>query len=90
MSGSENKITITKSEGDFNALYKKLKLVIHGSDANLLSINGKNLGLDHHIHSFFAPLEKYDPINEPDSMGEENVKVASTDYTSEKIELSWS
>ncbi|MBK7653612.1 MAG: glycoside hydrolase family 31 protein [Flammeovirgaceae bacterium] len=93
MSGSENKITITKSEGDFNALYKKLKLVIHGSDANLLSINGKNLGLDHHIHSFFAPLEKYDPINEPDSMGERkllNIRRASTGYTSEKIELSWS
>jgi alpha-glucosidase len=89
MSGSENKITITKSEGDFQSSYKKIKLVLHGSDANLLSINGKNLGLDHHIHSFFAPLERYDPINEPASMGEENVKIAAIEYTNEALEIKW-
>jgi len=90
MNGVENKVTISASEGDFTSSYKKIKIVLHGSRADKISFNGKTRALSHHIHSFFAPLEKYDPINEPDSMGEENVKVGFAQYTSEKIELSWS
>lgn len=90
MKGVENKVTISASEGDFTSPYKKIKIVLHGSSAEKVSFNGKTLALSHQVHSFFAPLEKYDPINEPDSMGEENVKVTFAEYTSEKIELSWS
>lgn len=89
MFGANNKVIISKREGDFKSSYKKIKFVLHGSDVDSLSINGKNLGLTHHVHSFFAPLEKYDPINEPDSMGEENVKIVTTEYTDEGLEISW-
>jgi hypothetical protein len=39
--------------------------------------------------SFFAPLEKYDPINEPDSMGEELVKLAIAPYSQQQTEITW-
>jgi alpha-glucosidase len=90
MNGFENKVTISASEGDFTSSYTKIKIVLHGSPADKILVNGHSLALTHHVHSFFSPLEKYDPINEPDSMGEENVRETSTEYTVEKIELSWS
>jgi alpha-glucosidase len=89
MNGFKNTVTISASEGDFISSYKKIKIVLHGSSADKISFNGMTLKLTSQVHSFFAPLEKYDPINEPDSMGEENVRVAFAEYTSEKIELSW-
>ncbi len=87
--GYENKVVISKNEGGYKSLFKRIKFVLHGTEANTLSCNGTILSLTHHVHSFFAPLEKYDPINAPDSMGEENVKIAVTEYSDELIELSW-
>ncbi len=87
--GSENKLVVSKKDGDYQPSYKRIRLVLHGTEANQVVINGEPLPLTHQVHSFFAPLEKYDPINDPDSMGEENVKFTTTEYTDEKIEITW-
>jgi alpha-glucosidase len=87
--GSQNKVVIGKSEGAFKTSYRKLKIVLHGSAAAQLTVNGKQFSLTESQHSFFAPLEKYDPINEPDSMGEETVRFMETDYTDEQLEIRW-
>lgn len=89
MMGSENRVILSPSEGNYKTHFTKIKFVLHGATANTLSINGTVMPLTNQVHSYFAPLEKYDPINEPDSMGEEDVKVAATDYTDEKIEIYW-
>lgn len=87
--GSQNLVVIGKTEGAFKPSYRKLKIVWHGSDAQQTTINGKQFTLTESQHSFFAPLEKYDPINEPDSMGEEPVRWAEIEYISDQIEISW-
>ncbi|HCZ36214.1 MAG TPA: glycoside hydrolase family 31, partial [Cytophagales bacterium] len=87
--GSQNKVIIGKSEGAFKTSYRKLKIVLHGSAAAQISVNGKQFAATEIQHSFFAPLEKYDPINEPDSMGEETVRFMETDYTDEQLEIRW-
>jgi hypothetical protein len=40
-------------------------------------------------HSYFTPLEKYDPIHDPDSMGEEQVLVFETSYITDPVEIGW-
>lgn len=89
-SPSGNTITLDKQEGNFESSLKSLKLVLHGFD-ELFQINviGQLMKCEKVIHSFFLPLEKYDPINDPDSMGEEAVVTAVFNYTSERMEIRW-
>lgn len=89
MIGSENRVVLSPCEGNYKPHFKKIKFVLHGTPANALTVNGKSMALDRLVHSYFSPLEKYDPINEPDSMGEEDVRVAVIEYVNEKIEISW-
>lgn len=87
-SSSQKKIIVEKTEGVYNGQYQNLKLVFHGFE-NLKSIriNGQIQKTESAVNSFFLPLEKYDPINDPDSMGEENVLQISLPYSSERIEI---
>ncbi len=86
---NENKVVIGDSEGTFNVAYSKLKFVFHGLPADSVLLNGERKSLEKSNHSFFSAMEKYDPIKEPDSMGQENVKSLQIQYSSEKIEVSW-
>jgi hypothetical protein len=52
-----------------------------------VNLNRSTFELNHEIHSYFSPLEKYDPFSDPESMGEENVKTFELDYPLEKLEL---
>jgi len=87
--GTQNKVIIAKAAGSFKTSYRKLKIVLHSSNARQIHVNGKQVELIESQHSFFAPLEKYDPINEPDSMGEETIRWAETEYTDEQVEIRW-
>jgi alpha-glucosidase len=86
---NENKVIVSAEKGNFKTPYKKLKVVLHGCTASEGTIHKKAQPLTTQIHSFFSPLEKYDPINDPDSMGEETVLVAEVDYSTETIEILW-
>ena len=86
---SENKLVLEKAEGSFSTGYKNLKLVFHHFDNDSISVNGEPKELARHTHSFFAPMEKYDPINDPESMGEEEVKMTEVAYTTDRMEIRW-
>ena len=85
----ENKVVVTAEEGNYQTDFKTVKIILHGSNSDEVYVNGAKQKLTHQVHSFFSPLEKYDPINDPDSMGEENVKVASSEYSQSQIEITW-
>jgi alpha-glucosidase len=85
----ENKVVVSAEEGSFQTDFKTMRMVWHGAGADEVSFNGIKQKLTHQVHSFFSPLQKYDPINDPDSMGEENVKVASIAYSPSQIEITW-
>ncbi len=87
--GNENKLIITQSKGSFKEYFTKLRFIFHGLSADEITIQGERKNLEQFHHSFFSPLEKYDPINDPDSMGEEWVKSIQVAYTRDKIEVSW-
>jgi alpha-glucosidase len=84
-------IKLNSTEGAFKTRYRKVKLVLHGFDYTLKSvtINGKSSVLIPEINSFFAGLEKYDPIKDPEPAPEENVLVAEFEYQSKEIDIHW-
>ncbi len=85
-----NSITIEKQEGTFTSPLVKVQLVWHGFDGiSSIDVNGQSKKVEAVTQSFFLPLEKYDPINDPDSMGEETVQVSYFDYSSGKIHVKW-
>jgi alpha-glucosidase len=88
---TEKTIHLHNTIGSFKTVYKKLKLVLHGFDHNLksITINGKNTVLIPEINSFFAGLEKYDPIKDPEPAPEENVLSAEFEYQSKEINIHW-
>ena len=88
-SPSSRKITLGKSEGNYVSTLKNVKLVLHQFDTPSLVINGQKQNHQKVLHSFFQPLEKYDPINDPDSMGEEEVIISQFPNSSDQLEISW-
>lgn len=86
---TQRKITLTPAEGTFKPHQTKLKLVFHGFDVSEVAVNGERQHLDATRFSFFTPLEKYDPIADPDSMGEEEVKLTLIKYSLEQLEVNW-
>lgn len=84
-----NKVIISPEEGDYKTDFKTIRVFLHGANAEEISFNGVKQKLTNQVHSFFAPLEKYDPINDPDSMGEEHVKLATTEYREDEFEIHW-
>ncbi len=87
----EKRITLHASEGTFKTKYRKLRLILHGFDSThkSISVNGKDHLLIPEINSFFAGLEKYDPIKDPEPAPEENVLTAELEYQSKEISIHW-
>ncbi|GHN01262.1 alpha-glucosidase [Cytophagales bacterium WSM2-2] len=85
----ENKVVLHKAEGSYQPPLEKLRLVFHNLSAADVVVNGERRKPEHINHSFFLPLEKFDPIIDPDTMGEELVLTTTTNYSSDKLEISW-
>jgi alpha-glucosidase len=86
---SEKKITLHAAEGNFEPSYQKLKIILHSFDISTAEINGQASELTQENHSFFTPLEKYDPFSDPESMGEEAVHTLQCEFTRYPIEISF-
>lgn len=85
----QKKIIITEATGNYDPLFKTIKVVFHGNIPSSISINNNMYHSSDLQHSFFSPLEKYDPIHDPDSMGEEHVRFVIIPYISTQIEINW-
>jgi alpha-glucosidase len=84
----ESKLIIHKAEGSMTP-YEKIKLIFHGMAQSKIKVNGDEKDLSTINHSYFLPLEKFDPFFDPDSMGDEQVKNTLINFSTEKIEVSW-
>ncbi len=88
-SGSDKKIIIEKTEGSFISKYARIRLILHGFSVDRLSIDQQSINLQKEKMSFFIPYEKYDPINDPEKVFEEDVLVTVFENRKSKIEISW-
>lgn len=84
-----SKLILSETEGTYTSLYKTIKLMLHGFETNEIIRNGAKYPLSTISHSFFVPLEKYDPIHDPDSFGEEPLKTTTIAYTKEEVIFTW-
>lgn len=89
-SSEARRVALSATVGTYRLPYQTLSILWHGNNPGALRIHGKDHSLTTQLHSFFSPLEKYDPIHEPDSMGEETVFATTVSYTDEAIEITWS
>ena len=75
----ELKVGATK--GSYASRYKQLTIVLHGFvQAARIESGSESKSVSRIEHSFFTPMEKYDPINDPEWMGSEPVATATFSY----------
>jgi alpha-glucosidase len=86
---AERKVILEKSEGSYSCPIRKLRIIFHHAEHENIYLNGETYGLARVSHSFFSPMEKYDPINEPQSMGGEDVRSAELIYSLDRMEITW-
>jgi alpha-glucosidase len=87
----EKKFIASKSEGEFKSAYKRTKIILHGlfNQIEEVRINGVAAGLSREINQFFGPLEKFDPIYDPEPAPFEEVYAVEFDYAGEQIVVEW-
>jgi hypothetical protein len=52
-----------------------------------VEINGQSINLKKETIEFFLPLEKFDPLYEPDTMGEEEILSLELPYSTNEITI---
>jgi alpha-glucosidase len=87
----ERKVIFEKSEGAFVSGYKNIRVVMHGlfNQLNEVRINGMTAVLSREVNQFFAPLEKFDPIYDPEPAPFSEVYAVDFEYSAEQIVLEW-
>jgi alpha-glucosidase len=70
-----NRLEVTATTGSYASPYRHVRLVFHGFEKlDQVRVNGEPCRVANHGHSFFTPLEKYDPIKDPDTFGTEPIQ----------------
>lgn len=88
---AEKKIRLEKSDGNFKSAYTKVRLVLHGlfNELEEIRINGTAAVISKEANQFFAALEKFDPIYDPEPAPYSEVYAVEFDYSVEPIEIVW-
>lgn len=88
---NEQKIVLHNTEGSYATRIKVIRIIIHGlySQLDQVKINGTPAGLSREINQFFGPLEKFDPIYEPEPAPFEEVYSVEFNYSPEYMEVQW-
>lgn len=82
-----NTITVAAQEGLFEPSYTSIKFVLHGFDNKKAKVQGVEQPLATETLEFFLPLEKFDPLGAPDTMGSETVLTTEVAFDKGKITL---
>jgi alpha-glucosidase len=91
MINDERRIVLEKSEGAYSPVYKYVRVVLHGIFSQLeeIRINGRAAVISREVNQFFAPLEKFDPIYDPEPAPYSEVYAIDFDYSSETTVIEW-
>lgn len=83
----ERKVVLHKSEGSFKSPYTRVRMVFHGiyNQLDEVRVNNTAVGVSREINQFFGPLEKFDPIYDPEPAPFEEVYAIEFDYSREEI-----
>jgi len=83
-------LVIGKQEGTYKVAFETIRIILHGiPEADKMKVNGKTVSASAFRHTFFLPLEKYDPLNDPDTMGDEPVVEIVITWSGDRIEVGY-
>jgi alpha-glucosidase len=87
----ERKVILEKTEGSYKSVYTKVKVILHGlfNQLDEIRINGRAAAISREANQFFAPLEKFDPIYDPEPAPYSEVYAVEFDYSSDPIVVEW-
>lgn len=87
----DRRIVLTRAEGSYKTALKRLKIVWHGlyTQVDEVRINGTPAIPAREINQFFGPLEKFDPIYDPEPAPSEEVYAVELNYSTDRIEIQW-
>ncbi|HEX6891426.1 MAG TPA: glycoside hydrolase family 31 protein, partial [Chryseolinea sp.] len=90
-SAEKREIILSPVEGNYTSTRNTLKLVFHGltSHSHSVFVNGTQNSFNAGINSFFAAMEKFDPIYDPEPAPQENVYTVETPYTTDELVIHW-
>lgn len=86
---SQKSLTIGKQTGTYDAGFDTIRIILHGTNPDCIRMNGKSIPTQSLSHSYFLPLEKYDPIHDPESMGNEDAAEVVLPWSADEIEIHW-
>lgn len=85
-----NLFVMGKSEGQYLSSFKQIRVVLHGfSSMSEVEVNGQTRQVHKDVNRFFAGLEKYDPIKDPEPAPEESVQVVEFPFDNGDISIEW-
>lgn len=88
--GDKRSLTLAKQEGNWKGAFATIRIILHGTaSTSSINVNGKVAPTKNIRHSFFQALEKYDPLNDPDTMGDEEVFEAIVPWLDDAIEIQY-
>ena len=90
-SAEKREVVLSPIEGNYTSTRNRLKVVLHGltSHSHSVFVNGKQNNLNAELNSYFAALEKFDPIYDPEPAPQENVYTVETTYTTDEVVIHW-
>jgi alpha-glucosidase len=88
---NQRQIIIHAATGEYSSGIQNVKLILHGFGNSIQEVNvaGSKKSAAPHLNRFFAGLEKFDPIKEPEPAPEENVLVLEFPYDQKEIVIHW-
>jgi alpha-glucosidase len=83
-------LTLSAPEGGYRAAHQTLRLVLHAFPAlQQVHVGQATVAVETSDFSYFTPLEKYDPINDPEWMGSETVQSFTIPFPAGELAIHW-
>jgi alpha-glucosidase len=89
-SSERRRIELLKTSKAYKPHFHQWKIVFHGfSGCPAFQVNGQTVPVRQETLQLFEPLEKFDPINDPEPVMEESVLAVSFPETDDDIVVQW-
>ncbi|HEU5291475.1 MAG TPA: TIM-barrel domain-containing protein, partial [Cyclobacteriaceae bacterium] len=90
-SPAEKSFKISKQEGSFATLYKKVNLFLHGfNELNSISVNGEQHPIQQKEYRFVQPISNFDPVGTmPEGPKISSLKFITITYSQDPIAIQW-
>jgi alpha-glucosidase len=87
----DNTLTISKPEGNYTSVFKKLNVFFHGfTELTSVSVNAKNHSIESKTYRFVQPISNYDPVGTmPEGLKIDLLNFISTNYSTDLLEIRW-